>query len=460
MNIGDLMMTVHKPALIKDLVPVSVALERKDLDFLTKEIIEEISKELEVSKETMFIHERDLYVIKGKIPYVTDLLYWISNNSDLIRDETKRMKYYYKRFEELVKNKDFQDLHTMLIVAGYNKVSILFYQLWHEEMEFKDRYEYILELYLDNEYGFSEFLIDEFLSLLKSYNDSRNWEKELKPFVKNGYITVYRGEEDKSTRAEKAISWTTSFKTAIFFASRYTVEGRLIKGKVKLEDVLFYTNRRNEKELISEKVYDIEPIEQISSKEILSKIENTSISHRANVSYSELYNTFKRFIQSELFKFPKGYHGTLHSKRVLLLTLSIAYLEGIKNEPLLALCDMAAFHDVGRETEGVEPDHGVKSWNKVIAKSLLESSTKEYIDIVEFVIKAHDEGDKKAKKRLQNMLKIKNKALSLKLYNIICDADSLDRVRFNDLDPSYLRTDSAKKLIIFAKNCLHYVKDV
>lgn len=459
MNIGDLMIQVHKPAILEELIPMQVILENNELTHISKDLINVIAEKLNVDVNELFIIEKDIYVIKNRIPFVTDLMYWISGHDDLIEQEAQRHQHFFNNLSNIVERKNFHDIYIALSASGYNKVSLLFYQMWKEDMPFEDRLNYIREVYIDNEYGFSEFLIDEFLILLKSQEANRDWEKELKPLVKKGYLTVYRGEEDKSTKSEKAISWTTSFKTAIFFASRYTIEGGLIKGKVKLEDVLLYTNQRNEQEVISEKVYDIEEINQYSSKEVITKIKNSPISTKANISYVELFNSFKGFLTPDLFNNPNGYHGTLHSKRVLLLSIAMACEENIQDQELLALCDIAAFHDIGRETEGEEPNHGIKSWDKLIKKGLMQSSTKEYVDIVEFVIKAHDEGDKKARKRLQNTFSIKNKTLALKLYNIMCDADALDRVRLGDLDPNYLRTDVAKKMIIFAKNCLHHVKD-
>lgn len=459
MNIGDLMIRVHKPAILEELVPMTIIMERKDLEHVSKNLVNEMAEKLNVNVSDLFMTERDIYIVKDKIPFVTDLAYWMSGHEDLIQQEAERYQYFYNRFRQIVADKDFEDIYVSLSASGYNKVSLLFYELWKEDISFEERLNYIRKVYIDNEYGFSEFLIDEFLSLLKSQKAKRDWESELKPLAKKGYITVYRGEEDKSTKSEKAISWTTSFKTAIFFASRYTIEGGIVKGKVKLEDVLFYTNQRNEQEIISENVYDIEPIEQYSTKDVITKITNTFITSKAKISYVELFNSFKGFASPDLFNSPNGDHGTLHSKRVLLLAIAMACEEKIQDQELLALCDIAAFHDIGRETEGEEPNHGLKSWNKLLATGLIQSTTKEYVNIIEFVIKAHDEGDKKARKRLQNTVSIKNKTLALKLYNIMCDADALDRVRFGDLDPSYLRTDISKKMIIFAKNCLHQVKD-
>lgn len=73
-------------------------------------------------------------------------------------------------------------------------------------------------------------------------------------------LTVYRGQGTKSTPLNVAKSWTLDLKTAIFFANRWSNDGKVYKAKIKKENILYYTNDRNEQEIILNfpLLYDIE----------------------------------------------------------------------------------------------------------------------------------------------------------------------------------------------------------
>jgi len=64
----------------------------------------------------------------------------------------------------------------------------------------------------------------------------RESRKNSKLVDKDGFITIFRGNGLKST---KAMSWTTDLKTAKFFAYRYDDDGYVVNGKVHVDDVIF-----------------------------------------------------------------------------------------------------------------------------------------------------------------------------------------------------------------------------
>lgn len=79
----------------------------------------------------------------------------------------------------------------------------------------------------------------------------------IKKYLKNkidekGYITLYRGFCEKSFPADKAISFTTNYEKAKWFANRYLIinheveEAKVMTIKTHIDNVFHYTNRRKE----------------------------------------------------------------------------------------------------------------------------------------------------------------------------------------------------------------------
>lgn len=64
---------------------------------------------------------------------------------------------------------------------------------------------------------------------------------------KNNELIIYRGENILSTPLENAYSWTLSKRVAKFFANRLqTGTGRVLKGKINLDNVICYRDRGEE----------------------------------------------------------------------------------------------------------------------------------------------------------------------------------------------------------------------
>ena len=77
------------------------------------------------------------------------------------------------------------------------------------------------------------------------------------------FITVYRAGEEDISKAKYRLSWTLDLDTAVFFMDTWCGKHAqaIYKAKIKPEDVIAYTNGRNEHEVLQyRKVYDIEVI--------------------------------------------------------------------------------------------------------------------------------------------------------------------------------------------------------
>ena len=146
-------------------------------------------------------------------------------------------------------------------------------------------------------------------------------------------------------------------------------------------------------------------------------------------------------------------HGISHNERVALLACYIGIKEGLTNEELKLVLEVAKYHDIGR---GYEGNHGQYS-------AIIIDRNKEYIfpnldDNEINIIKALCHGHSVDDKRFEEIAKlygIKDIKQFKKLLDIVKDADALDRVRlprFGKLDEKYLRTEISKGLTEYAEN--------
>jgi hypothetical protein len=94
--------------------------------------------------------------------------------------------------------------------------------------------------------------------------------ESLKKITNNeGYITIYRGENARSTELKKALSWTLTRKQAVFFATTYTPlripeNGCLYTANADINKVIAYITEGDEEEiLIRYKDIDLIDIEEI-----------------------------------------------------------------------------------------------------------------------------------------------------------------------------------------------------
>ena len=125
--------------------------------------------------------------------------------------------------------------------------------------------------------------------------------------------------------------------------------------------------------------------------------------------------------------------------RVLILQELIAgqlEREGLKLDRE-ALRYAAMTHDVGRLDDGKDLEHGTRSaqW---IKENLSNKMSPETLDIATYIVHWHVPSDGDAPVMTEEL-------------KVLKDADGLDRVRLGDLDPNYLRTEPAKKLLKVAE---------
>lgn len=118
----------------------------------------------------------------------------------------------------------------------------------------EDMLDLALEVYYTSEYGFNAFDKDILNDIIFKEKLSDEDIKSIteKYDVKDGYVSVYRGEQNLSTPNEQAYSWTLDKETAIYFANRFkeSTSSVIYEAKVKLDDVHAYITGRSEEEVI------------------------------------------------------------------------------------------------------------------------------------------------------------------------------------------------------------------
>lgn len=95
---------------------------------------------------------------------------------------------------------------------------------------------------------------------LMSETGYRKWE-EL-PEI----LTVYRGVTGYNGKNIRALSWTTSYKTAKWFAGRFEEQGKIYQAEIDKKHILAYIDQRGESEAIVEPKYlkNVEMVEDLS----------------------------------------------------------------------------------------------------------------------------------------------------------------------------------------------------
>jgi hypothetical protein len=132
---------------------------------------------------------------------------------------------------------------------------------------------------------------------------------------------------------------------------------------------------------------------------------------------------------------PYGIHGVAHETRVLIWTQVLAGMvpqEGLSVDAE-ALGWAAAIHDSQRADEGTDPQHGVRAaeWIEQNRQYLSPSA---HLERVAYICRWHVHPDHEAPDMTPELMVFK-------------EADALDRWRIGDLNPDFLRTKAAHKLL-------------
>lgn len=131
--------------------------------------------------------------------------------------------------------------------------------------------EHRLKILLNNIYTYYQLDFEEFYQYLKLTLDNET-EKQFKnrvakhkqlfkdQFDDNGFMTVYRGENEYNMEGDMALSYTVDktvaqwfadrWSTGGYFGERWPTTGWVVEKRIQVADILLYTNDRQEQEVI------------------------------------------------------------------------------------------------------------------------------------------------------------------------------------------------------------------
>ncbi len=139
-------------------------------------------------------------------------------------------------------------------------------------------------------------------------------------------------------------------------------------------------------------------------------------------------------------------HGREHIHRTLLYAALIAWQEDLPEADVRQFFRAAAYHDVGRSSDGYDLYHGARS---ALRLEELTGVTGEDLVELQAAVAAHARPDEE----MESILRFYAPAdypRTLALTRLLKDADNLDRVRLGDLKTRFLRHDGAKAVEPFA----------
>lgn len=451
MTSGDIFKQANDQFLEKDLVAINASNWDDIKKYMSTQVnyqdLLDVLREADLEPQNLYYIESSLF----RFWYIEEFAFINIYNLDAIKEfgsvKTRDMVSDINR--EMKHEWDNKNYARFFGIATSQFVLKLFLEKIYE-IDIDKVYDVFKSIYTKLEYGFHN-LSKEIVSYI--FSNSKDTIDVCEKVDNEGYVTIYRGQSTGSANIEEAYSWTTDEYVALFFASRFNIGGKVFKAKVKADKIKAFIRDRGEEEVIVfyEDLQDVCDMEYLNcSKEQMTKW--------TDIGIIDQYNYYKSLLDRSWFFDPDGVHGLLHTKRVLLLSLIISYMEDLSDEDTEILAYCSIVHDIGRIDDSCDDLHGKRSVDKLIEKDLYTDwFYKDDLEIIKYIIKSHSISDKKAEEAIWGE-EIEDKKRATELLKAFKDADNLDRVRIGDLDTQYLRTSSAKKLPLVAIQFLKNIK--
>lgn len=165
-----------------------------------------------------------------------------------------------------------------------------------------------------------------------------------------------------------------------------------------------------------------------------------------SIYYDKLVEAYEKLNYDILFV--SNIHGKNHIERVIFYSVLLAYAYKLDDDDTYVLINAASLHDTQRQNDGWDTEHGQRAAEKSTpyAHDVKESD----LAILKAVIAAHSREDEIMDETIREFVKESDFDRAKVLSKYFKDADGLDRVRINHLDPAYLRNEFSKELVDFA----------
>jgi hypothetical protein len=136
------------------------------------------------------------------------------------------------------------------------------------------------------------------------------------------------------------------------------------------------------------------------------------------------------------FERPESIHGISHARRVMIHAHAIAGAVPLEPVEFAAVVTAVAWHDIGRTHDGCDPAHGAKSIARATMLGLHRTVAPEILERAFFAMEFHSTDDAIGRER---GAALPHSESLLRVLWLLKDADGLDRVRIDNLDPNQLR---------------------
>ena len=158
-------------------------------------------------------------------------------------------------------------------------------------------------------------------------------------------------------------------------------------------------------------------------------------------------------------------HGRNHSDKVYLFSYILGRIKNLSEDDMKIVLDAALYHDIGRTVDSEDTVHGYTSAHWLEEKQILDDPFYDNVEnkiLLYGIISGHSLPDDRKKCEFDNQCYEYDREYEEELYqrystlyNILKDADALDRTRFGrksyaTVDPDFLRIEESKGLIDFA----------
>ncbi len=463
MTKDNILHTIHNVS-NSDLMPLSKIQTEEDIERLKKQSYYLPCTYHEWKERFPGINPDHIYFLSG---FNCDVIYYdnenltylhliqllLMNDPKMLSDMTKQIIQAIQRCKDDANSPNPNYIHLLNSYSDGLRIEGL-KRIFEKEGPSPRFYETFIAVYTHSDFTVGSLPEPIILALKSSKSEEQNKQTDERIRAKFGdadSFLLYRGATEKSTPVEKALSWTPNINLAYRFACSYGTEPVVLTAVVKKEDIIEYisedTTIGSEEEFLvlpgKINIQNAEHLLTAVSDEITESMDNTL----------SVFQTYKQKLKMLYLRYGKdnSYHDALHSLRVLFLGLVLGCHEGLSKAEQKQLAEAAIYHDVGRTNDDTDATHGQKS-------AELYQRASGFDKAVSFIITNHCIEDSDARVILEKEFVSKTQGKIWRLYEILKDADALDRVRFgiavdpqsDGLDVRYLRHDYAKKLVSLA----------
>jgi len=160
----------------------------------------------------------------------------------------ERIDYILNKFWTAMNNKDWETVEGLIILNP----ELMSYGLKHAYAHLPDEYKFSLPTECYVHHGDSMPTVRKYVRAAKKLLPAH--KRMPAEFLSMPEIQIYRAGEESIDKARYRISWTTDFEIAKWFGERADAFGlpprRLYAAKIKPEKIIWYTDARNEKEVM------------------------------------------------------------------------------------------------------------------------------------------------------------------------------------------------------------------